>query len=147
MTSVRLILVLAAAPLLVIQFLSPVAWADCTYGTPGCPYPPFGSSGADTQTSPSGPSPPPDVIIENNKQKGVLVPQQSTGPSPFGDQSPTNPEEAEAYRRAKEAQAKTTGGLIKKLPTGDVVRKADPTGGCGKGMHRGGGGQCYPDLH
>ena len=51
MISVRLFLALAAAPLLVTQFLSPVAWADCTYGTPGCPYPPFGSSGADTQSS------------------------------------------------------------------------------------------------
>jgi hypothetical protein len=38
---------------------------------------------------------------------------------------------------------------VKTLPKGNAdifTKPKDPTGGCGAGMHRGGDGQCYPNL-
>jgi hypothetical protein len=116
------------------------------YGTPGCPYPPFGNAPDAGKKQPSGPTA--DAIMEGKKEKGsdVLVPEESTGPSPFGSKAPPNAEEAEALKRAKEEQAKRNDAVVPRSNL-DVFKKADPTGGCGKGMHRGGGGGCYPDLH
>ena len=116
------------------------------YGTPGCPYPPFGNAPDAGKKPPSGPTA--DAIMEGKREKGSdgLVPKKSTGASPFGSNAPPNAEEAEALKRAKEEQAKRNEALVPRSNLGEF-KKADPTGGCGKGMHKGGGGGCYPDLH
>ncbi len=124
----------------------------CKYGDPGCPFPPFGGApGSDGKAPPSGPQPPPDVIKghqqESGSGSGVLVPEQSQGPSPFGSHSPPNQEEEDAWRREQEKRARAKDKGITPLPRGEVLKNVDPTGGCGKGMHKGGDGQCYPNLN
>jgi hypothetical protein len=38
--------------------------------------------------------------------------------------------------------------VVKQLPhNSDILKKFDPTGGCGQGMYKGGDGQCYPKLN
>jgi len=119
------------------------------YGKPGCPYPPFGNASDSDEGKSSGPSPPPDVIRGRQQESSgtpVLVPTPSTGPTPFGSGAPSNPEEAEAWRREQE-KAKSTDAGIKLRPKNDVLQKSDPTGGCGKGMYKGGDGRCHPRLN
>lgn len=105
------------------------------YGTEGCPYPPFGSSSSSGEKPPAGPTA--DSIMENQRQKqsgtnssGVLVPEQSKGPSPFGGGKPAG---VGVLQRPSDA---LNSNIIKKEP--------EP---CGPGMYRGGDGQCYPIVH
>ena len=62
---------------------------------------------------------------------GVLVPEQSTGPSPFGT--------------GTEPPVDT--GIVTRPP--DAIFKQPPVAvnPCGKGMHKGGDGKCYPNLN
>jgi len=111
--------------------------APCKYGTPGCPYPPFGSSGNEATPPSSGPQPPPDVIKGRQQESSgsgsdVLVPEPSTGPSPFG--SSTKPP--------------IDTGILKQRPDAyKVLPPAQAVNPCGKGMHKGGDGKCYPNLN
>jgi hypothetical protein len=108
------------------------------YGTEGCPYPPFGNAPASGEKPPSEPTA--DSIMEKQKQKGsgksssgVLVPEQSTGPSPFGDSKPADVEVLQA-----------PSGTVKS----DIMKTIPPpeaTNPCGPGMHQGKDG--YPVLH
>jgi len=110
------------------------------YGTEGCPYPPFGSAPDSGEKPPSGPTA--DSIMENQKQKGsgkgssgVLVPEQSTGPSPFGNPAGPDVEVLPAPSDAMNSR------IIEKVPLPEA------TNPCGSGMYKGGDGQCYPKLN
>jgi hypothetical protein len=118
-----------------------------TYGTPDCPYPPFGSSSSNSAPPSSGPQPSPDVIMNKKKESqsgqgsdGVLVPEPSKGPSPFGDAADSGL--VLKKKGAVDSMITTPGALDPKMNPGTKA----PENPCGPGMQQGQDGQCYPIL-
>jgi hypothetical protein len=98
------------------------------YGTPGCPYPSFGGcKPGETQGTILG--------------RTVCCPPGQEFVANVGCREP-KPKET-----TPEAPTPETDSGIKVVPKSDIFKKFDPTGGCGKGMHKGGDGQCYPNLN
>jgi hypothetical protein len=98
------------------------------YGTPGCPYPSFGGcKPGETQGTILG--------------RTVCCPPGQEFVAHAGCREP-KPKET-----APKATTPETDSGIKVAPKSDIFKQFDPTGGCGKGMHKGGDGECFPDLH